>query len=54
MRLDQATVANVSRAVREINGFEWEGDFKPMARRALKELSRCVSNLLSRSVSNLK
>jgi transposase-like protein len=38
MLLDQATVANVSRAVREINGFEWEGDFKPMARRALKEL----------------
>jgi hypothetical protein len=38
MVLDQATVANVSRAVREINGFEWEGDFKPMARRALKEL----------------
>ena len=38
MLLDEATVANVSRAVREINGFEWEGDFKPMTRRALKEL----------------
>lgn len=38
MLLEQATARNVSRAMREINGFEWEGDFKPMARRALKEL----------------
>jgi putative transposase len=38
MLLDQASVANVSRAMREINGFQWEGDFKPMARQALKEL----------------
>jgi putative transposase len=38
MLLDQATPRNVSRANHEINGFEWEGDFKPMARRALKEL----------------
>ena len=38
MLLDQATPRNVSRAMREINGFEWEGDFKPMARQALKEL----------------
>src|ERR1044072_7395202 len=38
MLLDQATPKNVSRAIREINSFEWEGDFKPMARRALKEL----------------
>src|SRR4029450_10251786 len=38
MLLDQATPRNVSRALREINGFEWEGDFKPMARQALKEL----------------
>ena len=38
MLLDQATVGNVSRAMREINGFQWEGDFKPMARQALKEL----------------
>ena len=38
MLLKQATVRNVTRALREINGFEWEGDFKPMARRALKEL----------------
>jgi hypothetical protein len=36
--LEQATVRNVSRALHEINGFEWEGDFKPMARQALKEL----------------
>src|SRR5688500_8167627 len=38
MLLDQATPRNVSRAIQEINGFEWEGDFKPMARQALKEL----------------
>lgn len=38
MLLDQATPRNVSRAIHEINGFEWEGDFKPMARQALKEL----------------
>ena len=38
MLLDQATTRNVSRAIEEINGFEWEGDFKPMARQALKEL----------------
>lgn len=38
MLLDQATPRNVSRAMKEINGFEWEGDFKPMARQALKEL----------------
>ena len=38
MLLDQATPRNVSRAIHEINAFEWEGDFKPMARRALKEL----------------
>ena len=38
MLLDGATPRNVSRAIKEINGFEWEGDFKPMARRALKEL----------------
>jgi Transposase, Mutator family len=38
MLLEQATVRNVSRALGEINGFEWEGDFKPVARQALKEL----------------
>ena len=38
MPLDQATPRNVSRAIRDKNGFEWEGDFKPMARQALKEL----------------
>ena len=38
MLLDQATSKNVSRALSEINAFEWEGDFKPMARQALKEL----------------
>lgn len=38
MLLEHATPRNVSRAIKEINGFEWEGDFKPMARQALKEL----------------
>jgi putative transposase len=38
MRLEPATTRNVSRALREINAFEWEGDFKPMARQALKEM----------------
>ena len=38
MRLEPATLSNVTRAIKEINAFEWEGDFKPMARRALKEL----------------
>lgn len=38
MLLEPATSRNVSRALREINAFEWEGDFKPMARQALKEM----------------
>jgi putative transposase len=38
MRLEPATAGNVSRAIKEINAFEWEGDFKPMARQALKQL----------------
>ena len=38
MLLDQATPRNISRALSDINAFEWEGDFKPMARQALKEL----------------
>jgi hypothetical protein len=39
MLLQRATVRNVSRALREIKAIEWEGDFKPMARQALKSLS---------------
>ncbi len=38
MLLEPATSRNVSRAIGEINAFEWEGDFKPMARQALKQL----------------
>lgn len=38
MELNVATVRNVSRALREIKAFEWEGDFKPMAREALKKI----------------
>jgi putative transposase len=38
MLLEPATARNVSRAIKEINAFEWEGDFKPMARQGLKQL----------------
>lgn len=38
MLLEQATKRNVSRALTEINAFDWEGDFKPMARQELKRL----------------
>ena len=38
MQLNVATVRNVNRALREIKAFEWEGDFKPMARQALKQI----------------
>src|SRR5919109_2056598 len=38
MLLEPATARNVSRAIKEINAFEWEGNFKPMARQALKDL----------------
>jgi putative transposase len=38
MLLQRATVRNVSRALKEINAFDWEGDFKPKARQALKEI----------------
>ncbi|MBI4196938.1 MAG: IS256 family transposase [Deltaproteobacteria bacterium] len=33
-----ATIRNVNRALKEIKAFEWEGDFKPMARQALKKI----------------
>jgi transposase-like protein len=38
MLLDRATSRNVARALNEINGFDWEGDFKPMALQVLKDL----------------
>lgn len=38
MLLERATPRNVTRAMEEINGFQWEGDFKAVARQALKEL----------------
>ena len=38
MLLEQATTRNVSRALKEINAFEWEGEFKPAARQELKRL----------------
>ena len=34
----RATVRNVNRALREINAFEWEGDYRAEARNRLKEL----------------
>ena len=38
MLLKQATARNVSRALKEINAFDWEGDFKAHARQRLKEI----------------
>ena len=38
MLLERATLRNVTRAIEEINGFQWKGDFKPLARKALKDL----------------
>ncbi len=34
----KATVRNVNRALKEINAFEWEGDYRPAARKALKSI----------------
>jgi putative transposase len=36
--IDQATQRTVSRAIEEVNAFDWEGDFKAAARRGLKKL----------------
>src|SRR5204863_8076101 len=38
MLLEQATPTNISLTIRENNAFEWEGDFKPIARQAIKQL----------------
>ena len=32
------TVRNVCRAFKEVNAFEWEGDYRPAAREALKKI----------------
>jgi len=34
----KATARNVNRALKEINAFEWEGDYRPAAREALKRI----------------
>jgi transposase-like protein len=34
----KATVRNVRRAFKEVNAFEWEGDYRPAAREALKRI----------------
>ena len=34
----KATARNVNRALKEINAFEWEGDYRGEARNRLKEL----------------
>jgi transposase-like protein len=34
----KATVRNVRRAFKEVNAFEWEGDYRPAAREALKKI----------------
>lgn len=38
MELNVATVRNVNRALKEIKAFEWEGEFRPMARQALRKI----------------
>ena len=38
MWLHNATVRNVNRALKEINAFEYEGDYRPAARQAIKEI----------------
>ena len=38
MWMHRATVRNVNRAVREIQAFDLEGDYRPMAREALKRI----------------
>src|SRR4030043_1835919 len=34
----KATVRNVNRALKEVNAFEWEGDYRPEAARHLKAI----------------
>jgi transposase-like protein len=34
----KATIRNVRRAFKEVNAFEWEGDYRPAAREALKKI----------------
>ncbi len=36
--VEKATVRNVNRALKEVNAFEWEGDYRPAVRQALKEI----------------
>jgi len=36
--LHRATVRNVNRALKEVNSFQWEGEFKLKAKEALKKL----------------
>ena len=36
--LHRATVRNVNRALKEVNYFQWEGDFKALAKEALKKI----------------
>ncbi len=36
--LHRATVRNVNRALKEVNSFQWEGEFKALAKEALKKI----------------
>lgn len=36
--LHKATVRNVNRALKEVNSFQWEGEFKGKAKEALKKI----------------
>jgi len=34
----KATVRNVNRALKEVNAFEWEGDYRPEAAKRLRDI----------------
>ncbi|MBI5328012.1 MAG: hypothetical protein HZB80_06965, partial [Deltaproteobacteria bacterium] len=36
--LHKATVRNVNRALKEVNYFQWEGDFKALAKESIKQI----------------
>ncbi|MBI5327997.1 MAG: transposase, partial [Deltaproteobacteria bacterium] len=36
--LYKATVRNVNRALKEVNYFQWEGDFKALAKESIKQI----------------
>ena len=60
----KATVRNVNRALKEVNAFEWEGDYRPAAREALKRIledevektpvwAEAISGIPAETIANL-